>query len=398
MKLYQPKNPNQWVDTLLVQTWILSGILLIVGIGRIKAQPLTKSQLLDKIAFTEKLLSTTQEKQDRSMMDLNLVNKQLNLRLQLLRTLSEDIKQNDQQVQDLNRRIFELENNLLSARDQYAETVKHTYKNFHSENFWLSLLSSSNLSEAYYRGMYFMEFSKYKSKQIQAIEDRQLSLQQQKEEKLKSLEQKKQLQLQKELEIESLERTQLEQGRLLEILRKKEKVYVKKLSSDRQRLRKLISEIDDKYGAVPEFNDFENTGEAFEREKGFHYWPVPTNRGVVVGEYGTTRDAFGNRIENDGVYIRTSKGQYIRSVFQGRVTGVTDIQMNGFVVIVSHGPYRSVYSNLESYSVKPGDVVGAKQVIGTVRTEPRTNESLLHFLIYKVPDKFLDPQEWIFVD
>ncbi|MEM6632567.1 MAG: peptidoglycan DD-metalloendopeptidase family protein [Bacteroidota bacterium] len=398
MDWYNFHHPFSRIITLLIRTCIVLGIIAVGSLEDAYTQALTKSQLMDKIAFTEKLLSTTREKQDRSLMDLNLVDKQLVLRTQLLRTLSNDIKEQDRQVQDLSRQIFGLENNLISVRDQYAETVKYAYKNFHADNFWLSLLSSTNLSEAYYRSLYFVEFSKYKAQQIQTIQEQQESLAQQKNEKLKSLEEKKKLQLQKELEIKSLERTQLEQERLIRILRKKEKTYVKRISSDRERLRELIAEIDTKYGEVPEFNEFKDIEKAFEREKGFHYWPVPTNKGVVVGEYGTTRDAFGNRIENDGVYIRTSKGQYIRSIFQGKVTGVTNIQMNGYVVIIEHGAYRSVYANLESYSVNPGDMIGAKQVIGTVRTEPRTNESLLHFLIYKAPDQFLDPEEWIFVD
>ncbi|MEM9720196.1 MAG: peptidoglycan DD-metalloendopeptidase family protein [Bacteroidota bacterium] len=398
MDWYNFHHPFSRIITLLIRTCIVLGIIAVGSLEDAYTQALTKSQLMDKIAFTEKLLSTTREKQDRSLMDLNLVDKQLVLRTQLLRTLSNDIKEQDRQVQDLSRQIFGLENNLISVRDQYAETVKYSYKNFHADNFWLSLLSSTNLSEAYYRSLYFVEFSKYKAQQIQTIQEQQESLAQQKNEKLKSLEEKKKLQLQKELEIKSLERTQLEQERLIRILRKKEKTYVKRISSDRERLRELIAEIDTKYGEVPEFNEFKDIEKAFEREKGFHYWPVPTNKGVVVGEYGTTRDAFGNRIENDGVYIRTSKGQYIRSIFQGKVTGVTNIQMNGYVVIIEHGAYRSVYANLESYSVNPGDMIGAKQVIGTVRTEPRTNESLLHFLIYKAPDQFLDPEEWIFVD
>ena len=377
----------------------ICAFLLVVGTNTLShGQSLTKGQLLEKIAFTEKLLTNTRERQEKSIMDLNLVDTQLKLRLQLLRSISESIAENTQAVEELSYQIFQIENELISIRDQYGETLKHAYKNFHPENFWLSLLSASSLSEAYYRGVYFREFNKYKSQQIGAIESRREELKANQLEQQQKIEEKRKLLQQKEEEIELLEGTQLEHERLLRMLKRKEKSYVKKLSADRSRLRELIKEIDDKYGKVPEFNDVENIGKAFEKEKGFHYWPVPTNKGVIVGDFGTTSDAFGNRVENDGVFVRTSQGQYIRTIFQGRVTGVTPIQMNGYVVIIEHGSYRSVYANLDNVAVKTGDIVGSKQVIGTVRTEPRTHESLLHFLIYKIPDQFLDPKEWIFVD
>ena len=376
-------------------------ILLVCFFGSnsfLPAQSLTKGQLLGKIAFTEKLLVKTRERQEKSIMDLDLVDTQLKLRLQLLRSITEDIAENDRQIEALSFRVFELENELTTIRDQYGETLQHAYKNFHPENFWLSLLSASSLSEAYYRGVYFRKFNEYKAQQITSIQSRKEELKVKELVQKEKREENQKLLVQKKEEIEMLEQTQVEHEKLLRMLKRKERTYVRKLSADRSRLRELIKEIDEKYGKVPEYNDTQDIGKSFEKEKGFHYWPIPSNRGVIVGEFGTTNDAFGNRVENDGVFVRTSQGQYIRSIFQGRVTGVTPIQMNGYVVIIEHGSYRSVYANLDNVAVKTGDIVGSKQVLGTVRTEPRTHESLLHFLIYKIPDKFLDPTEWIFVD
>ena len=378
----------------------VSLLLLEVGLGSnvLFSQPLTKSQLLAKISLTENLLTNTRQRQEQSIMDLNLVDTQLKLRLQLLKTLSEEIQMQEENIREVSDKIFRLETELADTRERYANTLLEAYKKFNPENFWLSLLSSSNLSEAYFRSKYFQQFNKYKKVQIKTIEDRQKRLKQRREALEAALAEKEALIQEKEKEISLLESTQIEQERMLKSLRSKEKSYLRKLEADRKRLRELIKEMDDSNAQAPEYNEYKDMGKAFEREKGFHYWPVPANKGVIVGDYGTTSDAFGNRIENDGVFIRTSKSQFIRTIFQGRVSGVTAIPVSGSIVIVEHGPFRSVYANLDSVAVSLGDIVGAKQVLGTVRTEPRTNESLLHFLIYRTPGKFLNPKEWIFVE
>jgi septal ring factor EnvC (AmiA/AmiB activator) len=54
-----------------------------------------------------------------------------------------------------------------------------------------------------------------------------------------------------------------------------------------------------------------------------------------------------------------------------------------YVVIVRHGDYLTVYSNLKDVSVKKGDKVKTRQPLGTVFTEQGESKSRLHFELWQ---------------
>ena len=70
--------------------------------------------------------------------------------------------------------------------------------------------------------------------------------------------------------------------------------------------------------------------------------------------------------------------------------------MNGsYAVIVQHGNYRTVYSQLKKIYVKQGDKLTAKQAIGQILTdENEDNKTELYFQIYK-DRSILNPSLWL---
>ncbi|RMG16054.1 MAG: hypothetical protein D6730_25585, partial [Bacteroidetes bacterium] len=152
---------------------------------------------------------------------------------------------------------------------------------------------------------------------------------------------------------------------------------------------------DPDYGITEAMADDE-IGEAFEKNRGFHPWPVKPENAIIIQEYGISEDPFGNQVTNDGIEIRVPKGEVARAIYGGRVTGVQPLLHHGYVVIIKHGNYRTTYAYLDDVKVKPGDFVTAAQPIGVVKPKPRTEETVLTFLIYKVPAKFVDPLVWLF--
>jgi murein DD-endopeptidase MepM/ murein hydrolase activator NlpD len=68
---------------------------------------------------------------------------------------------------------------------------------------------------------------------------------------------------------------------------------------------------------------------------------------------------------------------------------------NTYAVIVQHGNYRTVYSNLKSLLVKQGDQLKTKQNIGIIASDPaQDNKTELFFQIYK-DRTLLNPSQWI---
>ena len=99
-------------------------------------------------------------------------------------------------------------------------------------------------------------------------------------------------------------------------------------------------------------------------------------------------------MKNNGVSITTEKGSKVRAVFNGEVTRVFGITGGNTAVIIRHGKYLTVYSNLRETTVKKGDKVTTRQNIGTVFTDPEDDKSILKFQIWLENQK-LNPEQWI---
>jgi septal ring factor EnvC (AmiA/AmiB activator) len=63
--------------------------------------------------------------------------------------------------------------------------------------------------------------------------------------------------------------------------------------------------------------------------------------------------------------------------------------------MVRHGEYLTIYANLETLNIKPGDKVKANQILGSIYADPDyENRRILHFEVRKETQK-LNPQNWV---
>ena len=98
-------------------------------------------------------------------------------------------------------------------------------------------------------------------------------------------------------------------------------------------------------------------------------------------------------MNNNGVEICANKGSEARAVFEGEVTSIAISPTGGKLVIIRHGEYLSVYSNLDEVSVKQGQKVSIKQSIGTILDED--GKTSMNLQIWK-GQKTMDPGGWLF--
>lgn len=98
-------------------------------------------------------------------------------------------------------------------------------------------------------------------------------------------------------------------------------------------------------------------GDNFEQNKTRLPWPV--ERGVITEHFGIHQHAVLTNIQirNNGVNINTESGATVRAVFDGEVSRVFGITGGNTAVIIRHGKYLSVYSNLREVFVNKGDYV-----------------------------------------
>ncbi|MBQ5613630.1 MAG: M23 family metallopeptidase, partial [Tidjanibacter sp.] len=99
-------------------------------------------------------------------------------------------------------------------------------------------------------------------------------------------------------------------------------------------------------------------------------------------------------VNNKGINIAAKRGASVYCVFEGMVTRVLFINGLNNCVMVRHGEYYTVYSNLASVSVKNGDVVALDQKLGTLSNGDNSDEYTLHFELWKGTD-YLNPEQWL---
>jgi murein DD-endopeptidase MepM/ murein hydrolase activator NlpD len=65
-----------------------------------------------------------------------------------------------------------------------------------------------------------------------------------------------------------------------------------------------------------------------------------------------------------------------------------------YVVMVRHGEFLSVYSNLVEVFVQKGDKVNIKQELGRIHTDAKDNKTELHFELWQ-GKTLLNPELWL---
>lgn len=128
---------------------------------------------------------------------------------------------------------------------------------------------------------------------------------------------------------------------------------------------------------------------SFESNRGRLPMPI-TGPYRIVSHFGqyNVEGLKGVTLDNKGINIKGQAGAHARSIFDGEVSAVFGI--GGIMgVMVRHGSYISVYCNLSSVSVRKGQKVSTRQVLGTIGSE-----NILQFQLRKQVAK-LNPESWL---
>jgi len=189
---------------------------------------------------------------------------------------------------------------------------------------------------------------------------------------------------------------------MVQSLGSKEKQLQKELSEKRRIAKRIEEEIariieaERKRALKTEMTPEQKlVGENFSDNKGRLPWPV--DRGIITAHFGVYNHPVLKYVKEENVGIEiTSEGKVnARSVFKGEVSAISAISGANMTVIIRHGNYLSVYSNLINVKVKTGDKVEIKQVVGEVYSNPKIdNNCILKFMIFEQKNA-LDPEQWI---
>ncbi len=366
-----------------------------------------KKQLLEEIELSNSVLDQTLAAKNVSVHQLKALKQKIAIRSQLIRTIQKEVGYIKEEVQMSIRQQELLVADLDLLKISYSKLVLQAYKSSRHFNRLLFLFSSSDFQQAYKRLFYIRQISKYRMFQAAEIEQKNIDL----EKSIVVLKNqrsiKQNLISDKRLENQLLNQEQAQESVSLATLAEKEKDLKKELKDKRNKrktiqkeIEKIIAEELRKVNASGSTKAFASTPEAialsksFTANKGKLPWPVA--KGLVISKFGKQKHPVlsGVVIENNGIEIATESHSTCRAVFNGKVSTVLSMPNGIKVVMVRHGEYISVYSNLSEVYVVKGETVSTKSPLGIVLTSQHDGSTMLDFQLWKVSNK-LNPQKWL---
>lgn len=426
-----PVTIRKWTKAtavLLVSALLL--LPLLAGAQSKKDLEARRKKLIRDIAVTDKMLQKTTQTKEATYDRFVALQNQIERRENLIRTLDEEIEAAESGIARTAAVVASLTRDIDVMREEYGRFVRGAYRRKTLSNPLLYLLSAENFNQAFRRWLFLRKYDRLRREQAKAIAltremlSRKIAgleeTRREKEELLTSMQgQKSTLTAELAQKDNLLQNLAKDETRLRDDLEKKqaahealnraiENVIQEEIRRRTEEARKpKPPPSPPKAGSDPAKPADNPTADPppavvkedkvtleFRRNYGRLPWPV--ENGFIARGYGRQKHPTLKNIEitNNGVDIRTEEGSAVRAVHDGRVAGVQFIPGHDYTVILQHGDYYTVYSNLSETTLAKDQEVKARQVIGRVATNNITGASELHFELWYQKTR-QNPSGWI---
>jgi septal ring factor EnvC (AmiA/AmiB activator) len=336
----------------------------------------------------------------------------LKVRQDLIEVTNDQINWLTRQIANNQAEITRLRKELLKRKEDYAEMIVRSFKARNEKSKLMFVLSAENFQQAYLRLRYIKQYAEYQKEQADLIAKQTEDLQV----KTRAL-------LVQKADKDKLIKANREAKRIIELDRETTAVlmaeikrslttYEQQISQKQQESNAIDREIANLIRLAREKSNtaagksttsktFALTPEDkalaanFAANNGKLPWPV--EKGVVVLRFGKQAHPVVKTaiIDSQGVRIATPENENVRAVFQGEVYAIMAPKYGNTTVMIQHGNYFTIYRNLTEISVKKGDKVSAKQIIGKVLKNKSNGESVLNFSVFKDTEP-QNPANWIY--
>jgi len=385
-----------------------------------------KAKIEREINAINAILKETKNTKRMSASELSILKKKIDSRQKLINNISKQMNILNGEITNTQKSIIELNNEIEVLKKEYAKMLRYAQKNRTATDKILFIFSSKDYRQAYQRFVFFRQYGDMQKNMMYNIQNKFDELEKKTSELTIKKKNQENLLQQEEKNKKVLTSEQAVKQKNIRQLTKKEKQLAKQIKEKQQRRKKLQNQINQAIAAevrkqtniaskknanksstsepkaqkskkqeyvmsaTPEEVQLSNS---FSANRGKLPWP--TEQGVVTSSFGTHPhpDIKGIMIENNGIDIRTPKGASIRAVFEGVVSKVFTGPNGQQIIIIRHGEYLSVYTNLSSVNVSNGSKVSTKQKLGTVYTNGE-NVSEFNFQVWKGNNK-QNPSSWI---
>lgn len=357
-----------------------------------------------EIAKNEKLLKEVTANKKNNQTEVKLLQNKINKRQDVVSSLNKQIKLISNDIATKQKSITTMQSELQRLKGEYAQMVRVAYKNQLVGTPLHFIFSSEDISTATHRLGLLSRYNRALSRRAEEITTKsqeveaevgELSVKQADLDKTKSEQQKSISTLNKEKkELDAA-------GKKLAANEKKISKELKKRREEKKKAQQTLQKIIDEETRKTKrkMSDAERRAVTalngrFDQNKGKMLMPV--NGGVIIERFGKHQHPTEKHVTvvNKGVNIAAPKGSEVYAVFEGEVARVMFISGLNNCIMLRHGDYFTIYSNLATVSVKAGDRVGANTKLGTISAGDNPDDYQLHFEVWFHTIN-QDPELWL---
>ena len=353
-----------------------------------------KNNLLEEIDLSKKTLESAKKKTNISIKELQALSTYIELRQDLKNTIIQQKDSIELYKKEIEKKIEKTEKKNQRILASYRTLIKSIYFNEFQISMIDFIFSTESFKDAINRYIYYKNQENLRQnllKELYFLKEQLLYFRNNLNQNILL---KDTLITEFNNENDSLNFLKKDKERVAKELAKREKELKENIKKKKQEAKKLELEIIE----IQKQLELKKTnligGAGFEKNKNKLIWPV--EKGILLSNFGEVyhKDLPGIKIINNGIEIGVEKKAHARSVYDGIVSKIL-IMPNGLkAIIVRHGQYLTVYSNLEETNVKVGETVLTGNKIGVVFSNEYDKSGILEFQIWKGLEK-INPMNWL---
>jgi len=381
---------------------------------------------LEEIEVIKQSINETSNSKKNVLYRLNLLSQQIMLRKKVIVLLNGEIEGLNKEIKATEKEIKRLEAELEYKKTNYAKSLQRMF--FHKNNVqdkFLFILAGKDFAQSYRRMRYLREYAGWQKEQGVQIVSQQKELNIQQKKLVAKKNDKIALMRQKEIEENNLKQEENTRQGEIKTLTAQEKDLRKELDKKKKQAEALNRRIEQAIAeevarANAEVEKARQTNESgeirkadfeggyamtkeerqlssnFANNRGRLPYPLKGKR-TITGYFGLQKpDGLPYvTLNNNGIDIRTTANNDAKSVFDGEVTKIFTMPGYNKSIIVRHGNYLTVYSNLSDVCVSVNEKVKTGQNLGKIDSDYEDgNYATLHFELWRETTK-LNPINWL---
>ena len=383
---------------------ILMSLSLALGVQgqNVKAQEEKRARLEREIEILDRQLSENASKSSSMLSNLTLIRKKVSNRKALVAESDRQIRQYSDKIYLKQRSINRMQARIDTLSQHYSRLVMSAYKNRDARLWYMYMLASDNLGQAFRRMSYFKNLSSQMNQEARRIKEAKRELEKEKEELQVLKKEAESVKAVRTAELKKLQGEEKQSDKIVRQLQSNRKKYQSQLNAKKKQVDALNREIErlvasamkggTSKGASGKTDFDRKLAAEFSKNKGNLPWPAD---GPVVDRFGQKYHPVYKNLKlppNNGVDIALAKGTKVRAVFDGVVKQIVVMPGYNKCILVQHGNYFTFYCKLGTASVKAGDKVKAGDLLGTV--DMINDQVLLHFQVWQ-GNKPQNPEHWL---